>query len=33
MKLNGTVIAAVALHNASVYVSRKVEHGIVDGFI
>jgi len=33
MKLNRTVVAAVATQSASVYISRRVEHGMIDGSI
>jgi len=33
MKLYRTVVAAVALHSATIYISRKVEHGMIDGSI
>jgi hypothetical protein len=33
MKLNRTVVAAVALHSAFVYISCKVERGVIDGSI
>lgn len=33
MKLNRTVVAAIVLHSASVYISRKVEHAMTYGSI
>jgi hypothetical protein len=33
MKLNRTVVAGVAMQSASVYISRRVEHGMIDGSI
>jgi len=33
MKLNKSVVTAVAMHSSSVYISRKAEHGMTDGSI
>ena len=33
MKLNRSVVAAVAMHSTSVYISRKVERRMTDGSI